>query len=409
MTSERSPTTAGAANTSNRLFLPSHVVRVSRSESGGRKLTDFFATSGMPAFIDISPGGTAANTGGFSSLVSWALGFASKVIVVEGSYVARWDLQALESLSRVDAERESRKRSRIASRRLSRALLGLPGSTSGRATLMDWEDILSTSEFSEIHATLRSDVRSNASLAHAVRELALAFLARMKPQRPTVSRDPVPLLEEYVTEELAALLYFYVAQRIDVEVYPGPDLKILRDAANETHPQFPYRIPNRTHISVALSPSRVRLARPDDLPAVLSLVAQRSRHFATTAIPEVAAAFATSHAFLWDDGGAIAGFLVWSRQGNIIELQWMSVAKSASGHGIGSALVHAVVSNAASSSRVFLLTATPDSVIPGSAFDGGAYIETIRFFEHLGFRISARHDRFWGPQNHAYELERWLP
>ena len=127
------------------------------------------------------------------------------------------------------------------------------------------------------------------------------------------------------------------------------------------------------------------------------------------AIPEIVAAFATSHTLLWDDGGTIAGFLVWSRQGNAVELQWMSVAESASRRGIGSALVHAAVANAAPSSRVFLLTATPDSVIPGSAFDGNAYVETIAFFESLGFRISARHERLWGPQNHAYELERSLP
>lgn len=102
-----------------------------------------------------------------------------------------------------------------------------------------------------------------------------------------------------------------------------------------------------------------------------------------------------------DDAGQVAGFLVWDERASETELLWMAVHPSAQGRSIGSALLSACFQCIDLSKPVFLLTATTDSKIPGTAFDGTAYEKTYQFFASRGFvRVEVRQS-YWGPENHC--------
>lgn len=145
----------------------------------------------------------------------------------------------------------------------------------------------------------------------------------------------------------------------------------------------------------------IREAHADDLPAILAIVTNRPAHFVAAAQPLICTAFSEHRTLVCVEKETLLAFLIWSSSRSEIELLWLAVAPGHEHRGMGTALVRAVMETATTQSRVFLRTATTDSTIPGTTFNGTAYSHAIRFFESLNFAQEARVEGYWSPTNHC--------
>ncbi len=107
-----------------------------------------------------------------------------------------------------------------------------------------------------------------------------------------------------------------------------------------------------------------------------------------------------------DPAGDVVGFLMWDERPHETELLWMAVHPQAKGNHVGSALLSNCLAGLDPSKPVYLLTATTDSKIPGTAFDGTAYEATERFFSQRGFVPAEVRKSYWGPMNHCLVMRR---
>lgn len=387
--------------------LPSHVISVNLDETHGQWAEAFLAGQKLPVFVDISPDTSAANTGKLFALLKWLLPRSSRIVVVEGSFLARWDLIPIEDLNFEQARDKAARRADTAARRINAIIHQLNATES--IQLLEWRAILEREEFKSTHSKIHAHFRESSAFAAEIQQTAEKFHERMiRRGHHTQRLDWSDYFTQYILEEVAGLIHLHVHEGIPVEIYPGSDLPVMRHIAEGGFDHFPIAIPQRTHVSLNLKPSPLRAARRDDWPALLKLIRQWPTHFVESAMSAIEADFRRTRTFVWEENGQIVGFMIWSTDGYDIEMKWLAVSPTATGRGIGSALVNAVLESASTERRIFLFTATTDSVIPGTAFDGSAFANTIRFFERLGFRRVGLLRDFWGQHNHALSLEREL-
>jgi len=386
---------------------PSHIVSVNEEETNGQLVEAFLAGKKFPVFLDLSPDSSAVNTGKLLSILEWLRPRATQITIVEGSYLARWDLVAIEGLEFEEARTKAFGRADAAGRRINAIIKRL--NALDQIHFLDWQTILESDLFQKVHSAIRLYASERPNFATEVHRTAEQFLKRMtRGGRPALSRDSLESLTEYVLEEVAGFLHLHANERIPIEVYPGADLPLMRHITDGHFENFPIAIPARTHISLAARANPLRMARSHDWPSLLVLIREWPTHYVEAAIPRIEADFTRGHAFVWEEDGRILGFMIWDTNGSEIEMKWLAVSPTATRRGIGSALVNAVLDSATTERRVFLLTATTDSVIPGTRFDGSAYADTIRFFERLGFRRARVLNQFWGAGNHALILDKLL-
>ncbi len=150
----------------------------------------------------------------------------------------------------------------------------------------------------------------------------------------------------------------------------------------------------------------IRAATMEDERSVLALIDAWPTHFVDAARPLVRKDFREGRTFLCEEAGRALGFLTWKEVPDGVELLWMAVHPKAVGTGIGRSLVTEVERNTSPQKRVFLKTATTDSVLPGTVFSGPAYQGTNDFFVRLGYRPVERITDGWGPGNHVLVMEK---
>jgi ribosomal protein S18 acetylase RimI-like enzyme len=148
----------------------------------------------------------------------------------------------------------------------------------------------------------------------------------------------------------------------------------------------------------------LRKAEPSDLRAALDIVASRPAHFVPAVYPLIEADLIRHQALMAVADSRIVGFLVWRVEGREIELLWMAVTPDFERKGVGTMLLRHVLNTASDKTHVYLLTATTDSTIPGTAFNGTLYSNTIRFFKRRGFMEEKILLGHWGASNHALRL-----
>lgn len=143
-----------------------------------------------------------------------------------------------------------------------------------------------------------------------------------------------------------------------------------------------------------------------DFPAVELVLRSLPKYYIEGAIPHILEDMNTSQLVLAEVGSETAGFMAWrDTDAATTELLWMAVLPRFWSEGIGTRLVRYAIGKSRHSSRVFLRTASPDSVIKGTSFDGKAYVRTIKFFEHIGFIRKAVLLDYWGPDNHCLLMD----
>lgn len=214
-------------------------------QSYGPLLEDFLRGEELPAFLGLSAHSSFSNAGRFRGLLRWLAPRVSTCAVLEGTFLTRWNAQALQGMSRQDAEVSVRFESARIERRLKR-LISEAG-LEGRVFYLPWKELVSSPEVRRRIAVLRSSFQNHRGFREHVERLTRAFLSRTK--QAGSGSEPLPVLSEYVFEEIAIFLHMYDSGRT-VEVYPGRDLEVMRMIGRGQLPGFPFRCSSRTHVAL---------------------------------------------------------------------------------------------------------------------------------------------------------------
>jgi len=384
-------------------------VQICWSETSGPEIERFLQGQLSLVVLGISPTSATSNRARLKAILDWLLERVSRVTVVDGCWFHRWDLVAFQRMPLEIAAAQSLAEMARLHRRIRSIAAELGASE--RVAIVPWPETDSLAEVAVIRANARKAVLDDTKFAAAINNAVENYLAEMNEadRRPSDPPD-VEALKNYVFEEIGALVY--LASKVShVEVYPGPDLPLLRRiAAVEYRHSFPHDISTRSHLSLELIEVPVgylREGQPSDWPEIERLLRAWPTHFVEAAIPLARQEFSRDKTLLCDDGnGKVLGFMTWRTDGRELELLWMAVDPAHLREGVCTSVVKAVLCQRRQERRIFGRTATLDSVIPGTQFSGRAYEPTYRFFEKFGFRFTTRHEGYWSPTNHMIVLEK---
>jgi len=148
----------------------------------------------------------------------------------------------------------------------------------------------------------------------------------------------------------------------------------------------------------------IRPGAAQDVVAIRRLVEAWPSHFVPAALPLIEADFAKLSSLVWEEAGIVRGFLIWAAHAVEIEMLWMAVDPSHLRQCIGTRLVEAALADATTQRIVSLKTSDPSAQIPGTQFDGSAFMGTLSFFHRLGFRTVTSLESYWGPGSNAIVL-----
>lgn len=383
-------------------------VWVDRAQSSGPLLERFLSERTNKIVLGLSPTSATVNQARLKPLLDWVLAKADGITVVDGAWFHRWDRVAFDQLPIESATL----RSIETMSRLHRRIRRLVGPDSAhRSQFMQWPACAHVPGLLSATRMIDEAEAQSSAFREALQQVVNEYLDHLQPaQCSALTAESKMALLNYVREEVAT--FIYLIQHVSpVEVYPGADLAIMRRlASGEFANVIAVDLSQRTHVSVQLIPTPVgtlRKGRPEDLSEIERLIRSWPSHFVAEALPFVRADFNAHSTTVCDDGaGRVLGFMIWKTDGAEMELLWMAVDPDFARRGICRSVVQAVLCERDSEERVFLRTATLDSVIPNSGFSGAAYASTYRFFEFLGFRLGERHEGHWGPSNHMIEIER---
>ena len=370
-------------------------VQTDKSETSGPIISHFYSGAKPLVVLGLSPTSSSTNRTRLRAILDWLLPQAEHITVLDGCWFHRWDLVVFDRLSLEDATA----RALLEMRRLHRRVRELAEELDAidKVTLVPWPETHGLCEMSAIRADLVSASKRCPNLAEALQDTVTDYLSGLhKHDLRGIIPDDWAALLNYVIEEVSALVHLS-RQVSPMEVYPGPELPLMRRIADgEFHDVFPYDLSRRSHLSLALielAEGNLREGTPSDWPEIERLIRAWPTHFVEEAVPLVRADFFQHQTMLCDNGtGQVLGFMIWRTDGRELELLWMAAEPSDARRGIGRSVVQAVLYQRSVEHRVFLRTATTDSVIPNTACSDPNYDAITLFFQSLGFILGTRHE-----------------
>jgi len=205
------------------------------------------------ALVGLSLKNRMANRRCLEELIPWVKERAVRVLVVVGDFPHRHNLMALRGLSANEAltkaMRDGRQTLRAAR---SVASATCPG---GGVTVCSASELIETASCRTILRALETYYEKGGDFVLDVLSSAMRYARRVGDPARFEMDEAIPRLKQYLLEEIAMFLHLS-STGFDVEVYPGPDLGLMRAIAQASYDSFPYSCPHRTHISVSVKPAR---------------------------------------------------------------------------------------------------------------------------------------------------------
>lgn len=226
-----------------------HAITVDTNETTGPLVRPFLdGTKLYPCFLNLSVKNRMANKRSLAELIPWVQQRASKTVVVVGDFQHRHNLIALRGLSPSAALSKAMSYGARTIRVAERLIDEIGASET--VCVSSAADFIETQECNSILAAVCDYHSRGGRFAAHTAEAATGYLNRL-PKTLPVDRSPMTLdrLVSYLLEEVAMFIHLGRCG-YQTEVYPGPDLPILRHIASGSYFGFPFTWPNRTHISV---------------------------------------------------------------------------------------------------------------------------------------------------------------
>lgn len=227
-------------------------MHVRESETSG-PLVDAVLAGGRscPAFLGVSIKNKMANRRALSEAIPWLQKHVSNGLILIGDYPHRHNLVALRGLSPHGALTKA-----IAdgSRALRTARAIVDEIDAGSTMIVQSAaDVIETAQCRSILRALSRYFDNGHVFVKDVLDAARDYTVRACPAFPrSHALKILPILKDYILEELAMFLTLYKTGYL-VEVYLGPDLPIMRKIATGCYAGFPFKCPERTHISLDIS------------------------------------------------------------------------------------------------------------------------------------------------------------
>ena len=223
-------------------------VEIDPAHSHGPLLAPLLDHGRPPASLALSHRSSASNRARLGATIDWLAPRVGELVVVEGSYLARWNRVAFDGVPEADARREAAAEASAARRRIERVL----GERCPGARFLDWAELAGSPEVRETALVLEEHAGANPAFGAAVRR-EIAEYARRTRGIPDASLPDGcrRRLVSYVVEETAVLLGLQ-RRGYPVEVYHGPDLPLLAAIGSGRFPGIPFACPERTHLCLRL-------------------------------------------------------------------------------------------------------------------------------------------------------------
>lgn len=234
---------------------PTTGIELVRSESSGPLVEAFVAgRRPCPAFLGISLKNKMANKRALAKMIPWLAERATRSLIVIGDYPHRHNLVALRGLSPHGALQKAMADGTRTLRYAREITAACNGESS--VTVHSAADFIETSGCRDTLRRLTAYFHEGGPFVDQVVSAAVRYANRACPELPAAHANCVlPTLKDYVLEELAMFLHLYDLGYL-VEVYPGPDLPLMRNLATSAYERFPFQCPDRTHISIAVACQR---------------------------------------------------------------------------------------------------------------------------------------------------------
>lgn len=202
----------------------------------------------LPCFLGLSLRNKMSNRRHLELIVPWLFAHSSNVVIVVGDYLDRFNRVAFDKLSFSNAAQKvlqkGKRTIRYANEIIQSHGLG------DHVRVLSSADVTESQDCRLVFADLKQCYAKGGPFVVYVAQEVACYLVRT--QRDCSSIDEVEtysLLADYVLEELALFIALY-DRGFHIEVYPGPDLAIMKALATGACNAVPFRCPHRTHISI---------------------------------------------------------------------------------------------------------------------------------------------------------------
>lgn len=186
------------------------------------------------------------------ALLLWITGKFEHCLVIVGDYLSRFNERILNGCDRETASKIACDRGDEFITKTQHLFQQLPD---GRATLTRWKEHLQTDHYKKAREIIDNIFASNDEFRASVERDALSFVKRLSKRNHTLALEKpeaVSLSSEYLVEEIAVFSSLS-EQGWQVELYPGPELRVLVDVAKGKYKDIPIGLSQRISVELKLS------------------------------------------------------------------------------------------------------------------------------------------------------------
>ena len=189
------------------------------------------------------------------ALLLWAMENFDQSLVVIGDYLRRYNEQIFNGLQGDKAVKASLDAGDLFILQTSRLFEKLDKE---KFTISRWKPCLETDVFKESKAAIDDLFNSDTNFKTAVTRDAFSFAKRQARQKRTLAipmEDAIELSSQYLMEEIA-VFNALSEQGWNVELYPGPELRVLVDIAKGKYLHIPKGLKKRINVELQICESR---------------------------------------------------------------------------------------------------------------------------------------------------------
>jgi len=189
------------------------------------------------------------------ALLSWAMDNFDQSLVVIGDYLRRYNEQIFNGLQGDKAVKASQDAGDLFILQTSRLFEKLDKE---KLTVSRWKPCLETDVFKKSKAAIDDLFNSDPNFKTAVTRDAFSFAKRQARQKRTLAipmEDAIELSSQYLMEEIA-VFNALSEQGWNVELYPGPELRVLVEIAKGKYSHIPQGLRKRINVELQICESR---------------------------------------------------------------------------------------------------------------------------------------------------------
>ena len=184
-------------------------------------------------------------------LLLWAVGHFDECLVVVGDHLRRFNEQMLNGLEGADAIDAARRVGDEFVRRSAEVFEKLP---ENKVTVCRWQGCLDSEEYKRSREVVDRLFEQEDEFRAAVERDAYSFVKRQRRQGQDFAVSTEKAIElscQYLLEEIA-VFGALAEQGWRVELYPGPELRVLVDIAKGKYSRIPQGLKERINVELRI-------------------------------------------------------------------------------------------------------------------------------------------------------------